>query len=808
VTTSGVTGAYQDVIAAIKTAAARDPETSYRAAGYTRRLKKQGGSLVGLCPFHGESDPSFNIALTNGDKPAGLWFCHGCKVGGTVIDFYMRREGVHKLDRQTVADLAGKLGISIQDGGGPEAVYRYHKPDGSVAFEVCRFAGKKFRQRRPDGTWNLKGVERVLYRLPELVAARDALVYVTEGEKDADCLAGEGLVATTNAGGAGKWRAEYGEGLQGRNVVVIPDKDDVGRQHAEQVARSVHGLAASVKVVNLPSLPEKGDVSDWLTAGHTREELETLADRAPEWTPGEASAEEKCAVGQMERLRLDADEKRLEIISSQAWAALLEANTPARLFLHAGRPARFEADGDAVAALQELTPERLRYELARAAEWWARRKVNGVWHDVPAMPPKDVVADMLAHPVGALRLPPVDRIVRAPVFAADGTLQAASGYHPAGRVIVCPPEGLHVPDPPTAPTDHDIKAAVVLIDELITDFPFVNGADRAAAFALLLVPFCRDMIDGPTPLHLFEAPAAGTGKGLLAAVALIPAVGDDLGTMTQGRDEDEWRKRISTCLREGKAAILIDNVTHALDSGVLSSALTTTLWSDRLLGTLDPLNLPVRCAWVATGNNPTLSTEIARRSIRCRLDSKTDRPFQRDPATFRHPSLREWAREHRAALIGAALTLVQAWLAAGRPSPAVRPLGSYESWTRVIGGILHRAGIEQFLDNLDDLYERADSEGAVWRRFVEAWWDDYEDREVGVADLYAIAAEMEDFDLGKGQERSQKTVLGKGLARRADMVLGRFRIEAAGAKKRLAQWRLTPTRPGPPEVENGVHGCT
>lgn len=137
-------------------------------------------------------------------------------------------------------------------------------------------------------------------------------------------------------------------------------------------------------------------------------------------------------------------------------------------------------------------------------------------------------------------------------------------------------------------------------------------------------------------------------------MALTPAVGDDLGTMTQGRDEDEWRKRISTCLREGRAAVMIDNVTRALDSGVLSAALTATLWSDRLLGTLDPLHLPVRCAWVATGNNPELSTEIARRSIRCRLDAKSDRPFQRDPSSFRHPSLREWARDRRGELIAAA----------------------------------------------------------------------------------------------------------------------------------------------------------
>jgi hypothetical protein len=149
--------------------------------------------------------------------------------------------------------------------------------------------------------------------------------------------------------------------------------------------------------------------------------------------------------------------------------------------------------------------ERLRYELARAAEWFTRKKIQGVLCEVPAMPPKDVVADMLANPVAAVQLPPVDRIVRAPVFATDGTLQATPGYHPAGRVIVWPPENLRLPKIPTAPTDRDVERAVALIDDLIGDFPFLNEADRAAAYALLLLPFVRDMIDGPTPLHLLEA---------------------------------------------------------------------------------------------------------------------------------------------------------------------------------------------------------------------------------------------------------------------------------------------------------------
>jgi hypothetical protein len=128
---------------------------------------------------------------------------------------------------------------------------------------------------------------RVLYRWPELLTASErALVFVTEGEKDADRLADLGLVATTNPGGAGKWHLVQNlTPLRGRQVVILPDSDEPGRRHAQQVAQSLHQVAESVRVLELPSLPPKGDVSDWLDQGHTKEELLELAEQAPQWAP-------------------------------------------------------------------------------------------------------------------------------------------------------------------------------------------------------------------------------------------------------------------------------------------------------------------------------------------------------------------------------------------------------------------------------------------------------------------------------------------------------------------------------------------
>src|SRR5262249_29612975 len=127
---------------------------------------------------------------------------------------------------------------------------------------------------------NLNGAKRVLYRLPELLQAET--VYIVEGEKDVENLRAIGLTASCNPGGAGKWRQEYADCFKADQfIVIIPDADEPGRNHAQQVAATLSGKVASVKILELPNLTPKGDVSDWLAAGATRTDLEALVTDAP-----------------------------------------------------------------------------------------------------------------------------------------------------------------------------------------------------------------------------------------------------------------------------------------------------------------------------------------------------------------------------------------------------------------------------------------------------------------------------------------------------------------------------------------------
>jgi putative DNA primase/helicase len=152
----------------------------------------------------------------------------------------------------------------------------------------------------------MKGARVLPYRLPELMAVNGAdYVVVAEGEPCVEQLHSLGFLATCNLGGAGKWAEEYTRYLPPLPVVVLPDNDDPGERHAEQVARSVSSKATWVKVLRLPGLPPKGDVIDWLAAGGTAEELKRLIEQCARWTPHSRSMRLRPKV-----VRLDSVERK------------------------------------------------------------------------------------------------------------------------------------------------------------------------------------------------------------------------------------------------------------------------------------------------------------------------------------------------------------------------------------------------------------------------------------------------------------------------------------------------------------------
>lgn len=263
----------------LKDAAQRNPEASYRAVGYAEPLKSGSGRLVGHCPFHVDTDPSFVVF------PDGGWYCFGaCRTGGSIIDFYLRWRDLPELTHEAVVELARLLGVGPRRRARPTpdkprrtmaeaaAVWEVREADGELVAVHVRFdekgGGKSVLWWR-DGSWGLDGLELAdlpLYRLPELAAADDGQpAIVTEGEKAADALADRGLLAVgTVTGASGTPGTDALRPLQGRRAVYLwPDADDVGEAHMARVAQALMRLGVRPRIVTWPDAPEHGDAADF-----------------------------------------------------------------------------------------------------------------------------------------------------------------------------------------------------------------------------------------------------------------------------------------------------------------------------------------------------------------------------------------------------------------------------------------------------------------------------------------------------------------------------------------------------------------
>ena len=628
-----------------------------------------------------------------------------------------------------------------------------------------------------------------------------------------------------------RWR------LRGRTVFVCFDSDRRSKEGValahERLCAGLTRMGALVRVIDLPSLAgqDKTGADDFLVAAG-RAAFAELVDVARPWEafaflielvppetatgalsvalqPARAWLRGACReelAGAVSRLReqfpqLDVlaatelltmsepdsradDEPPPEIVVNlrqvrdvvdDAWDALLGSRY-GRSVLRYGdglvfAPRQSAPAGDPV-SIQPLDQPLLTAILNRAATWLRVGDEGKTW---PARQPADVARDMLALP--QQRVASMTGLTRLPPMRRDGGVAAEAGLDPHSGL-------LHVEDPavvaalgrlPEAPGAADVAAALRLLTlDLLGDFPFARPSDRAHALAALLHPFVRHLVRGPTPLHLVEAPSEGTGKGLLAKVIHLVAVGSVSQPTPLPTSDEEVRKKITAALMTAPAVLLLDNIGHVLDSASLAAALTTSVWTDRLLGQTKMVTTPNRALWLATGNNPVLSRENARRTVRIRLDADVERPWLR--AGFRHADLPGWVRAQRPALVVAVLTLLRSWAQAGRPRGSVT-LGSFEDWAAVVGGVLAHAGVEGFLGDRQDDHEVCDPEEDEWAGFVETWAEAFGDERVPARELLRLASEVGAFHLdGRATQDSRaKTSFSRALSKRRDRRYGPWR---------------------------------
>ncbi len=682
------------------------------------------GQFMALCPGHNDRQRSLSITEVEGR------ILPHCFAGCQLLDI-LEPLGLQPQD----LFLNGNHNTKSENRA-IEATYDYTDEKGKLLFQVIRYRPKHFTQRRPDGKrgwiWNLGKVRRVLYHYPEVIRAiqEGCIIFLAEGEKDVDSLRKLGLAATCNPMGAGKWQTFYSECLKGANVIIIPDKDTSGRSHAQQIARSLIGKASTIKLLELPGEQVK-DASDWIALGGTKEDLEHLAAEAPKFeSPVDPDFPQVIVT-----------DRHLRDVSHEALAALHNGNDPPHIFLRGGKMVRIVADEDDKPVIGSLSESELRYELANVANFM-RLTTKGL--PVPTAPPINIAENIMAEPNSGF--PPLLNITETPVIRSDGTILIDIGYDTASKLYYFPSANLDVPPIPDNPTLENIQQAVNILDDVIHDFPFDGPASYANALAMIISPAARPMITGCVPLGVITKPQVGTGASLLAEAIAIINTGRSAAMMSAPRDDEAWRKGLTGLLLRGQAVAVIDNVEGTLYSAALASLLTADTFQDRVLGCNEMIILPNKLTLIATGNNIRLGGDLPRRCVVSRIDSLEARPWLRDSSKFRHPFLKEWTLANRGKILGAILTLLRAWVLAGRPpAPDAPNLGGYESWVRVVGGTLYYAGIRGFIGNLDYVYDTADTETPQWDSFLTAWYDRVGEKAITASELAKHLEEDSDF---------------------------------------------------------------
>lgn len=384
---------------------------------------------------------------------------------------------------------------------------------------------------------------------------------------------------------------------------------------------------------------------------------------------------------------------------------------------------------------------------------------------VPAIPPTTFVSSMLKSRAAKRILPELRGVTTSPFFAQGDDkpiLLHENGYHPEASVFMRMDPKLEEAVHHIDRAQEDLEWAQKWIDEVLNGFPFVGAPDRAHAYAALILPFVRDLIEGPTPMHLIGAPTAGTGKSLLADVISMVACGEP--TAENGRQiigvgkgknrDEELGKSITAMLRRLPRVVVLDNISGTLDSPALAEVLTVyPTYQGRVLGESKMTEMPNRPLWLATGNQFTAIGDIQRRIAPIRLDAHMPNPAR--GRSFGIADLRSHVLENRHRLVWAVLTLVVNWIEQGCPDGS-GDIGSYESWVRVIGGILDANGIPGFLGNLDEFRDDSTEEGvASLHELFEEWADGrtlkigekYKAKEI----LYALASAQDLVDMSSGR---------------------------------------------------------
>jgi hypothetical protein len=364
--------------------------------------------------------------------------------------------------------------------------------------------------------------------------------------------------------------------------------------------------------------------------------------------------------------------------------------------VHPVRALRASSDDDSIRrpagalTIQDVKAPRLTLYMIKHGRFVRYQKAaHGGEPKLVKQPANRNIADLYLSASDTWKLPWLAGIVETPTLRCDGTLLNAPGYDPESGLLLDMGDAEY-PAIADQPSREVARAALGYIAEPFKGFPFVpdgrNGtsASRSVMLSAVLTALVRRTL--PTaPMHGVSAPTPGTGKTLAIQVVSMIAMGRAITAMSQGANGEEDEKRLFSVLMQGDQMVAIDNVTRPIGGDALCTILTEPTWQNRILGESRNVSVQTNALLTATGNNLTFAGDMTRRALLCRMDAGLENPEGR---SF-DMDLRTWVPEHRVRLVAAGLTVLRAFVCAGRPGlDRLKPFGSFEAWSNLVRGAL------------------------------------------------------------------------------------------------------------------------
>ncbi len=397
--------------------------------------------------------------------------------------------------------------------------------------------------------------------------------------------------------------------------------------------------------------------------------------------------------------------------------------------------------------------------------------------------------------VGDWNLPVLRGIIECPTLRRDGSLLLKNGYDKAsGLYVDYQGEKVNVLN---NPTKQDALDALEILKQPLKDFSFLAEIDRAVILAAMLTAVVNYSIP-TTPWTAIDAPIMGSGKSLLADIVSMIATGRKATVISQGNDETEDEKRLGALLMRGVPLLNLDNIERPVSGDMICSMTTQTQVSIRQLGQSKMIDLPTNCTKLATGNNIVFKGDMTRRVLLCQLDPQCERP---DARKF-DIDLNEWIPANRHRLLGAALTVLRAYIHAGKPlAGQITPYGSFDDWNNLIRASLLWLGVDDPMETRQRL-ESSDPIKQTLGAVLPLWFAAYQSQGKTAAEIVESCELSQHVDLkhalmdvavSKRGDSIDAKRLGQWVKRYLNRVESGLRFERAGQDSNTHKifWRVS-----------------